>query len=78
MSGFIVGIVRMILDFAYREPECGEEDTRVFILRVHYMYFAMFLFWLTGLVMVSVSLLTKPPTEEQVSSVRAGDVIRDF
>lgn len=61
MLGFVVGSVRMVLDFYYTEPACGEPDTRpAFITKVHYMYFAMILFWQTVLIVVIVSLLTKP------------------
>ena len=69
MAGAVVGITRMVLDFVFTEPECGEPDMRPTILsRMHYMYFAMLLFNLTGIVMIIVSLCTKPPTEEQVGS----------
>jgi hypothetical protein len=64
--GLAVGVVRMTLDFVYKEPLCGEVDTRPRILHLHYMYFAMLLFGLTGLIMIFVSLLTKPPTDKQV------------
>ena len=32
MMGTLVGASRMILDFVYEEPMCGEEDTRPAIL----------------------------------------------
>ncbi len=35
----------------------------------HYMYFAMLLFWLTGITMIVVSLLTKPPEPDRVRGV---------
>ena len=28
MIGLIIGVLRMILDFSYREPLCMEKDTR--------------------------------------------------
>lgn len=62
MISMVVGLLRMLLDFIYYEPPCGEEDTRPeFIKKFHYMYFALFLFWLTFIVMVVVSLLTEKP-----------------
>lgn len=68
MIGLVVGVVRMILDFAYREPECGQPDTRpAIIASLHYMYFAVLLFLLTGVIMTVISFLTKPPTDDQVS-----------
>ena len=68
MIGFIVGIIRMIIDFSYKAPLCGEPDTRPSILRnVHYFYFALILFLLTGILCIVISLLTEPPEDELVS-----------
>lgn len=62
LLGFLVGMTRMVLDFIYPEPTCGKPETRPFILyKVHYMYFAMFLFWLTGFISIVISLMTDPP-----------------
>jgi SSS family transporter len=67
MVGFSFGLLRMILDFSKQPPLCGEKDTRFwFIRRIHFMYYAMFLFWITFLTCVIVSLCTEPPTEEQL------------
>lgn len=33
ISGMVTGIIRMILDFTYIEPACGEEDTRPLIVK---------------------------------------------
>jgi len=69
MVSMMVGGTRMILGYVYPEPGCGEPDDRPFwIAHIHYMYFAMFLFLLTGVIMIVVSLLTKPPTKDQVYS----------
>ncbi|NXB26563.1 SC5A3 protein, partial [Rhagologus leucostigma] len=67
MAGFVLGAIRLILAFFYRAPECDQPDTRPgFVKNIHYMYVATALFWITGLVTVVVSLLTPPPTKEQV------------
>ncbi|XP_065322403.1 sodium/myo-inositol cotransporter-like isoform X2 [Gordionus sp. m RMFG-2023] len=61
MVGMVVGVIRMILDFVYKEPYCGQVDNRPIILsRLHYMYFAILLFWLTALVCIVVSYMTSP------------------
>lgn len=66
--GFIVGAIRMILDFTHLEPRCGEEDTRPGIIaKVHYMYFALILFWITVITIVVISYFTKPRPEGNVS-----------
>lgn len=60
----------MILSFVYPDPVCGEVDTRPWVVaNVHYMYFAMFSFFSTALVMSIVSLLSAPPTEAQISGL---------
>lgn len=67
MTGFILGTLRLILAFTYRQPRCDQPDDRpAFLVKVHYMYFAAGLFWLSGLVAVVVSLCTSPPNDEQV------------
>ena len=67
MVGLVIGVVRMILDFVYPEPSCGELDVRpVLVSKIHYMYFALILFGLTGITMVIVSLASEAPTPEQV------------
>ncbi|MBV97720.1 Sodium/myo-inositol cotransporter, partial [Eschrichtius robustus] len=67
MAGFVLGAVRLTLAFAYRAPECDQPDNRPgFIKDIHYMYVATALFWVTGLITVIVSLLTPPPTKEQI------------
>lgn len=57
----------MVLGFVYSDPVCGEVDTRPWIVgKVHYMYFAMFSFFSTGIVMAIVSLCSKHPSEDQI------------
>lgn len=67
MVGFVLGAIRLVLAFIYRVPECDQPDTRpVFIKSIHYMYVATALFWITGIVAIIVSLLTAPPSKEQI------------
>lgn len=66
-AGFVLGAVRLVLAFTYRAPECDQPDNRPgFIKDIHYMYVATALFWITGLITVIVSLLTPPPTKDQI------------
>ena len=71
-----MGMIRMILDFAFVPPLCGEPDTRpegiIKILGVHYLHFGIILFLLSCLVTTVVSLLTKPIDEKYVSSNKYG------
>ena len=51
----------MINEFAMPGPRCGEADYRpLFILRIHYLYFALILTLITSIVIMVVSLLTPP------------------
>ncbi|XP_040264747.1 sodium/glucose cotransporter 4-like [Bufo bufo] len=60
LIGLVVGMIRMIMDFVYVAPNCGEEDTRPSVLKdVHYLYFAIILFGLTSIVCIVISLCTK-------------------
>ncbi|XP_073504440.1 sodium/myo-inositol cotransporter 2 isoform X2 [Phyllobates terribilis] len=66
--GLVVGIIRMVLDFVYAAPQCDQPDMRPAVVKyIHYLYFSMILALLTLIVVVFVSLMTKPPTEEMVS-----------
>ncbi|PWA22438.1 hypothetical protein CCH79_00020482 [Gambusia affinis] len=50
MTGLVIGLVRMILEFSYTAPSCGQPDHRPSILTdVHYLYFALILLALTCL-----------------------------
>ena len=67
MVGFVFGMIRMILEFSQRPPLCGEKDNRFWLIKdIQFMYYALFLFWLTFLTCVIVSLCTEPPTKEQL------------
>ncbi|PNJ53789.1 SLC5A9 isoform 6, partial [Pongo abelii] len=67
MFGLGVGLLRMILEFSYPAPACGEVDRRPAVLKdFHYLYFAILLCGLTAIVIVIVSLCTTPIPEEQV------------
>ncbi|XP_067117029.1 sodium/myo-inositol cotransporter-like [Osmerus mordax] len=66
MVGFVLGVTRLALAFVYREPLCDQPDQRPAFMKVHFMYVALVLFWVSGLVTVVVSLSSPPPSVEQV------------
>uniref|UniRef100_A0A8C0BG90 Solute carrier family 5 member 9 n=1 Tax=Buteo japonicus TaxID=224669 RepID=A0A8C0BG90_9AVES len=71
MVGLAVGLVRMIIEFIYSTPSCGEEDRRPAVLKdLHYLYFALILCVLTAIVIVLISLCTPPIPEEKVSDLQ--------
>ncbi|XP_055442936.1 sodium/glucose cotransporter 4 [Bubalus kerabau] len=68
LFGLVVGLLRMILEFCYPAPACGEEDRRPAVLKeFHYLYFALLLCGLTAIVIVAVSLCTAPIPEEKLA-----------
>ncbi|XP_044054929.1 sodium/glucose cotransporter 4 isoform X3 [Siniperca chuatsi] len=67
MTGLVVGLIRMVLEFSYIAPSCGQPDRRPAILAdVHYLYFALILLALTCLIIVAVSLATAPIPKEHL------------
>ncbi|NWV63918.1 SC5A9 protein, partial [Malurus elegans] len=70
MAGLAVGVVRMIMEFVYSAPSCGEQDSRPAVLKdLHYLYFALILCALTAIVIVLISLCTPPIPEEKLDSL---------
>lgn len=69
MSGLVVGLIRMVLEFSYPVPSCGLPDNRPAVLAdVHYLYFALILLAFTSLITVIVSMATPPIAAEHVSN----------
>uniref|UniRef100_A0A2I3GDG7 Sodium/glucose cotransporter 1 n=2 Tax=Hylobatidae TaxID=9577 RepID=A0A2I3GDG7_NOMLE len=59
--GFLIGISRMITEFAYGTGSCMEpSNCPTIICGVHYLYFAIILFAISVITIVVISLLTKP------------------
>uniref|UniRef100_H3B5E4 Sodium/myo-inositol cotransporter 2 n=1 Tax=Latimeria chalumnae TaxID=7897 RepID=H3B5E4_LATCH len=69
LIGLLVGCTRMVLDFVYVQPQCGEPDTRPAVLKMHYLYFSVVLSLITVVVVVIVSLLAEPPSKKQISQL---------
>uniref|UniRef100_A0A8D0RVS4 Sodium/mannose cotransporter SLC5A10 n=1 Tax=Sus scrofa TaxID=9823 RepID=A0A8D0RVS4_PIG len=68
LFGLAVGVLRMVLEFCFPAPACGEADRRPAVLKdFHYLYFALLLCGLTALVIVAVSLCTTPIPEEKLA-----------
>uniref|UniRef100_A0A8V1A3S4 Solute carrier family 5 member 9 n=1 Tax=Gallus gallus TaxID=9031 RepID=A0A8V1A3S4_CHICK len=66
--GLAIGLIRMIIEFIYSAPSCGEEDRRPAVLKdLHYLYFALILCVLTTIVIVLISLCTPPIPEEKLA-----------
>nr|XP_002119840.1 sodium/glucose cotransporter 1 [Ciona intestinalis] len=67
MCGLAVGVTRMIMDFVYGAPLCGQDEFRPEILyKVHYLYFAMILATITAIIAVVISLITPAIPKEKL------------
>lgn len=65
--GHSVGISRMVLDFIYPSPKCGEQDTRPGVVaNIHFTYFSVLVLGLSWAVCLFVSLFTKAPSKDAV------------
>ncbi|KAM9194425.1 LOW QUALITY PROTEIN: solute carrier family 5 member 4-like [Dugong dugon] len=59
--GLIIGLIRMIAEFAYGTGSClAASDCPKIICGVHCLYFAIILFFVSILVILGISLKTKP------------------
>ncbi|NWZ80836.1 SC5AB protein, partial [Poecile atricapillus] len=68
LLGLLLGAVRLVLDFIYPEPQCGEPDGRPGVLKyMHYLYFSMVLAAVSTLTVLVVSVATEPPAPEMIS-----------
>ncbi|XP_060062620.1 sodium/mannose cotransporter SLC5A10-like [Ylistrum balloti] len=70
LIGQITGITRMILDFIYPSPKCGDVDDRPTVIsKVHFTYFAAIVLVETAIAAVAVSLMTKRQPPEQIKGL---------
>ena len=70
VMGMIVGLIRFGIEYSYPTPSCADAEpdpTPSIVKNFHYLYFSTFLFVLTGVIAVIVSLLTKPINPKCVS-----------
>lgn len=59
LIGFVLGMAKFIVGNVYNSPKCGEVDTRPGFAKMHFMFYAIIIFAVSGLVMVVVSFFTK-------------------
>ncbi|XP_069119420.1 sodium/glucose cotransporter 4-like isoform X2 [Argopecten irradians] len=67
--GHVCGIVRLVLEFIYPQPHCGEEDTRPVFLTINYLYFGVIILAITAVATVLISLFTSKRTEDELIGV---------
>ncbi|XP_061554021.1 sodium/glucose cotransporter 1 [Phycodurus eques] len=65
--GLLIGLFRMIAEFAYGTGSCVEpSNCPTIICGVHYLYFAIILFVISCIIIVGVSLVTKPIADKNL------------
>lgn len=63
--GFVLGMAKFIAGNVWPAPACGEVDERPGFAKMHFMFYAIIIFAVSGSIMVVVSLFTrKIPREE--------------
>ncbi|KAH3839648.1 sodium/glucose cotransporter 5-like [Dreissena polymorpha] len=73
--GQLIGISRLVLDFIYTAPKCGEPDNRPLIVSaVNYTYFAAILLVISAIITVVLSFCTARPDYEQMKGLTVWSV----
>lgn len=65
--GLLIGLSRMIAEFVYGTGSCvNPSNCPTIICGVHYLYFAIILFSVSCIIILAVSLMTKPIDDKHV------------
>ncbi|XP_022806468.1 sodium/glucose cotransporter 5-like [Stylophora pistillata] len=67
--GFIMGMAKFIAGNVWSDPKCGEEDTRPGFAKMHFMFYAIIIFGVSGFIMVVVSLFTKKIPRDELGGL---------
>ncbi|WAR31485.1 SC5A9-like protein [Mya arenaria] len=68
--GHLLGVSRLVVELVYPAPPCGEMDTRPhFLSRLHFTYFVQIQLLFTGVMIVAISVCTKPRSPHQLEGV---------
>ena len=73
MVGLVVGLIRFGMEFSYNKPSCGDFESEnppdwwyTLVDDIHYLHFGLLLWFISGVVSISVSLMTPPPPENSL------------
>jgi Na+/proline symporter len=73
MVGLVVGLIRFGMEFSYNKPYCGDFESEkppawwyTLVDDIHYLHFGLLLWLISGVVSISVSLMTPPPPEDSL------------
>ncbi|CAF1138164.1 unnamed protein product [Rotaria sp. Silwood1] len=76
IAGLFVGMFRFIWEYSYTAMPCQLEhlDKRPTIIRFNFLYFSVLLFFISAIVTIVVSLLTKPIPDKYISGLTTFDL----
>jgi len=64
----MLGVARLVLDFVYPAPKCGDPDHRPGIVSaINFTYFSAILFGISAIVAIVLSFTTARPDYEKVN-----------
>ncbi|XP_060071204.1 sodium/glucose cotransporter 4-like [Ylistrum balloti] len=69
LFGHVCGIIRLVLEFVYPQPNCGEEETRPAFLTINYLYFGIMILFITTVATVLISIFTAKRKEDELVGV---------
>ncbi|CAF3600986.1 unnamed protein product [Rotaria sp. Silwood1] len=76
IAGLFVGMFRFIWEYSYTAMPCQLEhlDKHPTIIRFNFLYFSVLLFFISAIVTIVVSLLTKPIPDKYISGLTTFDL----
>ncbi|KAK3743610.1 hypothetical protein QZH41_002974, partial [Actinostola sp. cb2023] len=69
LVGFLMGMLKFIFGNIYSLPDCGQPDNRPGFVKLHFMYYAIIIFGVSGTVMTVVSFFTKPVPRNELGGL---------
>jgi SSS family solute:Na+ symporter len=75
LTGFVLGTIRFVLEIQNKTEPFGDGFLK-FVATVNFLHYAAFLFAVSSVVLVTVSLLTAPPSRDHLVNLTVAEVDR--
>ncbi|XP_071951939.1 sodium/mannose cotransporter SLC5A10-like [Antedon mediterranea] len=66
IGAHLVSLIRIILEFVYPEPACGEPDDRPSIMKLHYFYIGTIILVIALVIQITLSYFTTPVDKDKL------------